>query len=684
MSRSTCLPNLHPIYARSLFYFLIILSCSYSSYCSAEQGYLQIKDINTIMKQILDQHLDKKEMTISILKNSFKVYIDQFDPERIYLLQQEVEPYLKMSDERLTEFVNQYKLGQFAEYADLNRIIENSITRSRKIRANLESSNPAALFQESSKYHADGYEEWRDPDLRKFFTKSESDLALRIKEELIRFIASQKKRYGDAYIQNRQIPVLNVFEKEMRQHENEYLFLNDKNQPMSQTEKQNAFVMHILKALASSLDAHTTVLNPVEAQDMRIRLEKEIQGIGIGLQQNSEGNFIISHLVEGGPAEKSKQVQINDRLLEVDGKSVQGQDLNHVMALIRGKTGTSITLLLARSTEDNPIENNISVRLTREEITVNENRVDTHSEIFGNGIIGIIKLDSFYQGDNGITIENDVLNAIKKLDKQGNLRGLIIDLRENSGGFLSQAVKVVGLFITNGVVVVSKYFNGEEHFYRDVDGKKAFDGPLIILTSKATASAAEIVAQALQDYGIAVIVGDKHTYGKGTIQSQTVTQEGNTAYFKVTVGTYYTVSGKTPQIQGVKADIEVPSLFAHENIGEEFLDYPVKQDNIAPTYDDDLSDIAPNLKPWYLHYYTPTLQHKKAFWQNNMDALRKNSQYRMSHNKNYQAFLKGEEPSLSSGEKKQNANFGTDDLQMSEAINIMKDMIILHSRASGL
>ena len=166
----------------------------------------------------------------------------------------------------------------------------------------------------------------------------------------------------------------------------------------------------------------------------------------------------------------------------------------------------------------------ITVPLVREEIAVDEDRARWNYEIFDGGIIGKIKLDSFYQGDNGMTSENDVREAIKQLDKQGNLRGLILDLRENSGGFLSQAVKVAGLFITNGVVVISKYFNGEEHFYRDMDGKISYDGPLIILTSKATASAAEIVAQALQDYGVAIIVGDEHTYGKGTIQSQTVTE----------------------------------------------------------------------------------------------------------------------------------------------------------------
>jgi len=446
---------------------------------------------------------------------------------------------------------------------------------------------------------------------------------------------------------------------------------------MNEAEKQNAFAMHVLKSLANSLDAHTTVLNPTEAYDMRIRLEKELQGVGIALQPSANG-FIITQLVKDGPAAKSGLVEINDLLVEIDGTPVQRLSLSKVMEMLRGKPGSKVILVLKRMILLNgvTIEKVVTVPLMREEVSVDEDRAQWSYVTFDGGIIGKIKLDSFYQGDNGITSESDVRNAISQLDKQGNLRGLILDLSENSGGFLSQAVKVAGLFITNGVIVISKYFNGEEHFYRDMDGKVTYDGPLIILTSKATASAAEIVAQALQDYGVAIIVGDEHTYGKGTIQSQTVTENQASTFFKVTVGKYYTVSGKTPQIQGVKADIVVPSQFVHENIGEEYLDYPLKEDLIPPAYEDNLADIAPNLKPWYMHYYTPTLQHKKLFWERLIPQLKKNSESRMSQNTEYQAFIKG-----SSAPGKQKIN--PEDLQMAEATAIMKDMITLQLHLRG-
>lgn len=659
----------------SLFVFFCWMGIA-TLYASGQE-LLQSKDINRIMKQIFDQHVDKKEMSASILKNSFKVYIDQFDPKRTYLLDSEVAPFLNLSNADVSHFIDQYQQSEFPEFKLLNETIQKAILRSRNIRNALENNNLSHLFQKSEGVSSDGHEEWSDPDLKRPFAANEGELKNRIKSELTQFIASERKRFGNPYVEKREVQTVRLFERQARNHENSYLFLNETGQPMNEAEKQNAFSMHVLKALANSLDAHTTVLNPTEAYDMRIRLEKELQGIGVALQPSANG-FVITQLVKDGPAAKSGLIGINDEIVEIDGTPIQGLSLSKVMEMLRGKSGSKVILVLKRTIllHGMPIEKMMTVPLMREEVSVDEDRAHWSYVTSDGGIIGKIRLDSFYQGDNGITSENDVRNAISQLDKQGNLRGLILDLRENSGGFLSQAVKVAGLFITNGVIVISKYFNGEEHFYRDMDGKIAYEGPLVILTSKATASAAEIVAQALQDYGVAIIVGDEHTYGKGTIQSQTVTENQASTFFKVTVGKYYTVSGKTPQIQGVKADIVVPSQFVHENIGEEYLDYPLKQDLIAPAFNDNLADIAPNLKPWYMHYYTPTIQHKKLFWDRLIPQLKQKSELRISQNADYQAFIKGTYPQ---GREKANP----EDLQMAEATAIMKDMISLQSHLRG-
>lgn len=645
--------------------------CSYLP--AAEHELLQPKDVNKIMQQIFDQHVDKKEISASILKKSLNVYIDQFDPKRMYLTEKEVQPFLHPSDSQITNILSQYKNQQYPEYQDLNNVIQASILKSRSIREQLIRDNARELFQASSNLSVSDFEDWRDPDLKRTFAKDDAQLKERIRQEIIQFIAVERKRYGEAVLLSHQTQTFQIWEKKLRDHENQYLYTLENGQPMSEVEKQNAFSMHILKSLANSLDSHTTVLNSSEASDMRLRLEKKVEGIGVVMQQFPDGSFMISQLVEGGAAMKSGQVKLGDRIIQIDGKPTQGMALEQVMELMQGKDGVKKALVLQRNMGG--VKQNLSVQLKTGSIEVDDDRVQVTSEPYGNGIIGKIKLDTFYQSDSGITSENDVRAAIKKLSRQGNLKALILDFRENSGGFLSQAVKVAGLFITNGVVVVSKYFNGEEHFYRDMDGKTSYDGPLIILTSKVTASAAEIVAQALQDYGVAIIVGDVHTYGKGTIQSQTVTDNQGAAYFKVTVGKYYTVSGKTPQIQGVKADVVVPSQFVHDSIGEEYLEYALKPDVIAASYDDTYTDVPANLKSWYLHYYAPSLQHEKNLWRNMIPDLKKSSEYRIANNRNYQVFLKGSSANLPLSRRAQ-----VEDLQLSEAVNIAKDMVNLQSQ----
>lgn len=659
-----------------------IFLCFCFSLSALQQDLLRSNDIHQIMEQILSQHVDKKAMSDKILQSSITLYIDQFDPQRVYLLDTEVEPYLHLTPEELNQAIEQYKRGDFSIYKKLNGVIQTSIERSRKIRKELESQvknkQMPAVSTASSEDNIP-------------FAKTVDQLKERLKSNQDLFLEAYKRRFGEAMSAQQKEQVLQGYETRIREFENQYLYQNDKGEPIPAPEQENLFTIHVLKSLASSLDAHTSFYQASEAYDMRVRLQKEFKGIGLVLKDTSSG-VMVTHMLEGGPAATNGQIKIGDLLLEVDGESIVGQQFEKVMEKLHGDKNSNVKLKLRHPGEKGQEGGVYTVDLVRQEIILNNDRVDISSEPFGNGIIGKITLHSFYQGD-GVSSEQDVRNAIEKLEEKGNLRGLILDLRNNSGGFLSQAVKVAGLFITDGVIVISKYSNGEERFYRDVDGSQLYDGPLIVLTSKATASAAEIVAQALQDYGVALIVGDEHTYGKGTIQTQTVTDNQSSSYFKVTVGKYYTVSGHTPQKEGVKADIVAPSHWNKEEIGESYMD-SVEPDTIPPTYDDKLADVPPELKSWYLKYYMPNLQHRTKQWRELIPTLQKNSQYRIAHNKNYQFFLKGgkageedkseeDEDELEAPSKK-GKSYGEDDLQMQEAVNVLKDMILLHgTTASG-
>ncbi len=643
-----------------------------------EQELLKQQDVKKIMEKILSAHLDDKQVSAQVIRTSLKNYIDHFDPERIYFLEGEIAPFLNLSDAQINELVGKYKNSDYTNYEKLNLVIQQAILRAREIRKSITASQ-AQIYQTSFQSIGSSKESL-DDDQKPLFPKNKASLENRIRNHFTRFIQGEKRRYGDPYVKRNQGVLTQIYEKQLEDFERQYLYLDATGNALNAPQKDNLFTLHILKALASSLDAHTEFFTPAEAYDLRINLEKNYQGIGVSVKPSLEG-VVVSGIVEGGPASKNGIIKINDRFLEIDGKEIKGDDADEATSLLKGPVGSTVNLVLKRGGEE------IRLSLKRENIAVHEDRVDYSYETFGNGIVGTITLHSFYQGDNGLSSEQDVRDAILKLEKIGNLRGLVLDLRENTGGYLSQAVKVAGLFITNGVVVISKYSDGEKHYFRDMDGKMAYNGPLIILTSKMTASAAEIVAEALQDYGVAVIVGDVHTYGKGTIQTQTVTQDdGSSPFFKVTVGKYYTVSGKTPQLKGVLADVVVPGKYENQKIGESYLSSTVKADQIEPAYTDPLTDIDPAMKPWYLRYYIPTEQRKIDTWKAIIPSLKTNSNYRITRDKNYQVFLKklrGEAvEDTSMDEKTRKKGIGKDDLQMAEAVNVLKDMIYLqaHSR----
>lgn len=668
------------IQIKALVQELLMLIVFSISFIYAEERALKPEDVKKVMAQIFSQHIYKKEISAEIIQNSFHVYIDQFDPNRIYLLESEVRSFIDLNKNDAGRILRQYQNNEFVAYKRLNTLIQVAIHRAREYRESLihhhefafSPANSPADYKEHADYHG--------------FAKNPVELKQRQKQRMQDFIDMEIVRVGVEKVKANKDKILQVYDLFMRENERQYLFTDKNESLLAVNERDNLFYMHTIKALAKSLDAHTSFFNESEAYDMRVLLEKGFDGVGIVLAKDPFG-YRVAKLLPNSTAEKSREIQVGDYLLRINGKSIEDRSLSDIMRSLRGKRGTSISLQLKRERDKQqelPKPLYYTVVIKRESIVVNEGRAEVSAFKFGDGFIGSIKLLSFYQGTNGISSDQDVRNAIKKLEKRGKLKGLILDLRENSGGFLTQAVKVAGLFVTNGVIVVSKYSNGEKRYYRDMDGKVSYKGPLIVLTSRATASAAEIVAQALQDYGVALVVGDEQTYGKGTIQSQTVTDDDQKgSYFKVTVGKYYTVSGKTPQVEGVKADIVVPSPYSLEQLGEEYLEYPVSQDTIASSYEDTLSDIDPGLRPWYLRYYIPTLQQKSQFWNTFLPLLRRNSRNRLINSKVYHDYLEKARFDEEHGYRAdQIINFfGNQDPQLREAVEVVKDMVIMEGKA---
>ncbi len=635
----------------------------------AVQQTLRLHDIPKVLERFFSFHIENKELSPVLIRRAFKIYIEQFDPDKSYLLSQEVLPYLQISDQKANEIISRLKAGDYSDFLTLNALFQKSVHRSVAIRSLLaqdllqrDISEQMAIGSSNSKY-----------------ASSESELAERQQVRMVRFFFYHQNRSPIDSLE-RKAKVFSLFERKVRRSEANVLFLTASGDPLPKEKVEHYLSTKILKSFAKSLDTHTSFFSPEEAYEMRMSLEKQFEGVGVVLSEGIDG-VMIAELIKGSPAEKSGKIKINDLLVEIDGKQVNQISFEDVLDLLKKRDRGEVILGFKRIDLQAKNESFYRVSLRKQPIEMADERIQTSVEKFGDGVIGKIALHSFYENSDGVSSEKDMREAIKSFREQGELHGLILDLRENSGGFLSQAVKVAGLFISNGVVVISKYGKGEMHYLRNIVGRQYFSGPVVILTSKMSASAAEIVAQALQDYGVAVIVGDERTFGKGSIQYQTVTDEKADLFFKVTVGRYYTPSGKSTQIDGVIADIEVPTQYAPYNIGERFLEYPLPRDAVDPAYNDPLTDLDERTQKVFQQRYLPFLQRVVPFWKKALPQLKKNSALRLAGNPDFQSFLRRAER-IKARQAGQPVNtidepirIGLEDLQMLEAVNIVKDMI---------
>lgn len=373
-----------------------------------------------------------------------------------------------------------------------------------------------------------------------------------------------------------------------------------------------------LTKLAQMYDPHSNFMSPDTSEDFGIAISNELIGIGAVLSDEN-GYCKIQELVEKGPAEKSKQLAPGDFIVGVaqeDGEFVDvvGKRLRDIVRLIRGEESSLVRLKIkpARGAEEEKI-----VDIIRERITLEEKLASAEIQVIENGDrqmkIGIINLPSFYGpshlSPDSSSASGDVERLIEKLQAQ-DVEGIILDLRTNGGGLLDEAIKVTGLFISQGSVVKLKDRRGNFEINRDHNPNISWRGPLAVLTSRYSASASEIVAGALQYYKRAVVIGDISTHGKGTVQKtyplpisefdffQTreeillrprmlqriesllpaPRQTANPSIAKITIGKYYLPDGSSTQLKGVESDIVIPSVNEILPIKESDLDNPMPWD----------------------------------------------------------------------------------------------------------
>ncbi len=363
-------------------------------------------------------------------------------------------------------------------------------------------------------------------------------------------------------------------------------------------------------ALTTSFDPHTSYFSPDEYKDFQIDMSRSLEGIGAKLQ--TEGEYtVINELIPGGPAFNSNLLKKGDKIIGVgQGRNtefvdVSGWRINDVVKLIRGKKGTIVRLKILPASQGGRGSAKV-VQLLRDKVNLQEQAAKKSIVMLNEHKIGVIIIPSFYldfEGEQQNTgsynsTSRDVARILEELNAE-HVEGIVIDLRDNGGGSLEEAVNVTGLFIPSGPVVQISNSIGGKTVLNDEDSREQYDGPLAVLVNRYSASASEIFAAAIQDYRRGIIIGER-TFGKGTVQSliplarpaSVERKQPELGEIKLTIAKFYRVSGGSTQHKGVEPDIRMPSMIDTARIGEDTYTSSLPWSTISPSFYKPTAEIS--------------------------------------------------------------------------------------------
>ena len=356
---------------------------------------------------------------------------------------------------------------------------------------------------------------------------------------------------------------------------------------INQQKEEDIFSLAI-NILTNQFDPHSSYLSPRSAEDFDMNMSLKLSGIGALLGVEEDYTKIIS-LVPGGPAQKSGKIKPEDRISKIrqkgsdDFTDVVGWRIDEVVDLIRGEAGTEVEIEFISFEADS--DTTKLVTLKREEVKLEDRAAKSEIIQFENNKIGIIDLPSFYidfdefqKGNKNYRSSSKDIRSILKTFNEDEVDAVVLDLRNNGGGALIEANKIIGLFVSSGPTVQVKQSRGFVQPYGDSRAVQVWEKPVLILVNRYSASASEIVAGAIQDYKRGIVVGQR-TFGKGTVQSLENLSEGQ---IKITESKYYRVNGTSTQNKGVIPDIELPSTWDIDTVGESSYPTALKWDTIRP------------------------------------------------------------------------------------------------------
>jgi len=539
-------------------------------------------------------HFTRKKIDDELSKAAFRVYLKQLDPQKRYLIKEDVDKLNVFAD----KIDDEMKAGNIQLPVRASELMNQRIPLIRDMVRELLAHDFDFSGNETIETDFDKIEfcasmtelreRWRKTlkyqVLYRYLTLIEDEKALEKDEQ-----ADNKKA-----VKSDQELAATAREKILKTYETIFTRLLQ--------EKPRDRYERYFDAFSKAFDPHTDYLPPMDKEDFDIGMKGQLEGIGATLKEE-DGYVKVVSIVPGGPAYRQGSLQPEDTILKVrEGKNepveITDMKLRDAIKHIRGKKGTEVTLTVKR-----PGGVLATITLIRDVVQLEDGFVKgmlLKDDQIGK-TFGYIKIPTFYRdfektrfGGNGRNSTDDVRKEIKKFEPS-RIQGLILDLRNNGGGALTDSVKTAGLFIKNGPVVQVKGIDGKVSVLSDDDPEIVYDGPIIVLVNKFSASASEILAGALQDYGRAIIIGGEHTHGKGTVQTIIDLNEEmpfqNMDYLKplgalkLTTQKFYRITGASTQYRGITPDIVLPDRFTGLKSGEQNLDYALPWDTInASTY----------------------------------------------------------------------------------------------------
>ena len=527
-----------------------------------------------VNKLIKDDHVSKHPLDDEISQRGLHLFIKSLDHRKLYFTQGDIADFEKAKNDLDDQVSNGDLSFAYTVYQKLLARIDERVAQiDELLKGDFDFTQDEVLSvnwdkQESPKDAAEAKERWRK--------------VLKHEMLLLKTDKDEKAKKDDPKV--RLSRRYHAFAKRMHQ-----------------TDADELLEMY-LTAMTSSYDPHTTYMSPSSLENFKIMMGLNLDGIGAQLKMGDDGYTVIDKIVVGGAADKNGQLKVQDRVVKVgqgeEGEMVDVADmkLNDVVKLIRGRAGSIVRLGVLPGTGGEMK----TITITRAKIELKDSEargviVEEGKKADGSPYkVGYIDLPSFYMDMDaqkaGGAFKSTTVD-VKKILEDFNAKGvdaLILDLRLNGGGSLTEAINLTGLFIEDGPVVQVKDPDGRVQHYDDLDRDMTWKGPLVVLTSKFSASASEILAGAIQDYGRGLIVGDTSTHGKGTVQSMQdiglvlfpVRNPPNLGALKLTIQQFYRPNGDSTQKQGVLADVVLPSITDHLDVSEGDLDYALNFDKV--------------------------------------------------------------------------------------------------------